>query len=240
MQVIYTIVLILSCAISAAAFLRAHRQLAPVFGLDPTHVGGIVIAPALGFFVVVATPAQAIIGAMMLTALGWWDDHRGVGRQLGLVLTLLACSIGIDGLPVPVFHPLPIPLAVLAIWLAWWGLTFTAEKLPRNLISCMLVAALALLPLAAAPVFTHAPHSLSLDIAMLGSAMLGALFIVNRQYEATLALRLPLVYIIGYGIFRAIIGGAWPFALASLLILAFLFLRPRHPGHAGAKVETFG
>lgn len=241
MKLFYIIILLVSTVLASGMFMRLQKQLAPVFHLDPTRIGGVVILPAIGFLMVSYTPAPVIFGALILTAIGWRDDNRGVSRQMGLALTLLAVSIGLMGVPVPLGVPVPIPVIMLLVWMGWWLFMFSAERVSHDFIPCAMVATLAMLPLALAPILSQTPTTLALDIAIIANALLGGLIMATRQYKAALALRLPLVFLLGYLIISVLIAGAWPFALASLAILvaSFFWKRPTSKQNTGFKVQTF-
>ncbi len=218
MQALYIIILSISAALAVGAFLRMHQQLAPVFKLQEAPVGGLVILPAIGFLMIVFMPPPVLCAALILTGIGWWDDHRGITRRNGLVLILAAVTVGFSGLPAGAFPPLPTPLAMLVLWLCWWGFTLSAEHLPKKLINCSFTGIIVSTPLALAPLMGAAPHSLAIDVAILGSALLGAILVATPKHKTALALRLPLTFLIGYCILHAFTTGAWPFALASLVL----------------------
>lgn len=241
MKIIYTVILLVSAMGAVGIFLRLHKQLAPAFHLDRFRVGGLIMLPMLGFLVVAYAPAPIISGALLLTALGWWDDQRGVSRPMGLATTLLAVSIGLVGLPLPVMAlPAPLPAVLLAAWGLWWLFTFSAARLPRSLTRCFMLVAFALLPLVLASLIHPSLRNLALDIAIIDSVFFGALLMITPQHQAVLALRLPLTFLLGYAILHTLLAGAWPFALTSLAILlvALLWGRPqKQPG--GYQVQTF-
>lgn len=241
MKAFYIIILAVSVGMTTAIFMRLYQQLAPVFDQDKTRVGALITLPALGFLIVAYTPAPVVFSGLLLTALGWWDERRGVNRDIGLAVTLLAVSIGLMGMPVLAWLPVPAAASMLAVWVLWWLFTFTTARMPHALMPCLMLVSAALAPLAVAPFIYPVMKNLALDIGILASAFFGAMFIAQGNYTATLALRLPLTFLVGYAILRALILGAWPFALASFAILALGFLRqPRQSGpQAGFHVQTF-
>ena len=225
MQIVYLVVLMLSAILVAAGFLRIYYQLAPVFHRDRAVVGATLTLPILGFLTIISTPPSVLMAALLLMLVGVWDEWRGVSRTMGLALTLLAASIGIMRLPAVNAVVLPAPLIVLGVWLCWWGLTLAAEYVPQRVVRCFLVLALAWVPLVLAVLLGFTSRHVALDVVMIASSMFGALLVVKRDDRAAIALRLPLLFLLGYSIWRTLLAGAWPFALASLaLLLAGLFV----------------
>ena len=219
MQIIYLVVLMVSAIAVAAGFVRSYQQLAPVFQANRQALGATVAIPMLAFLIIVSTPAPVVLAALLLMLIGMWDAWRGISRDMGLALTLLAASIGSMGLPVAASSVLPAPLVALLLWIGWWVLILGAEYVPQAASRCFLLLTIAWIPLVAASWIGVAPGHIALDVAMVTSSMLGALMAAPSAAQALIALRLPLLLLLGYSIARTLLADAWPFALASLVLL---------------------
>ncbi len=238
MQLLYILVLLTSAVMVTAGLLRVQHQLAPVFGKDRYVIGAVVSLPMLAFLTIVATPAPVVLAALLLALLGMWDEYRGISRELGLVLTLAAASIALMGLPTPSVTAIPAPLLLLTLWLCWWGLILLAEKLPRTPGTCTSLTALALLPLLIGIVIGDVPRHLALDCAMVGGVLLGMLLGLRKEGRLAVSFALPLLLFIGYAMARALITGAWPFALTSAAILIIGLFLPRARAAQPGVVEA--
>jgi hypothetical protein len=218
MAIVYIIILTLSTAFLAGAFVRINEQLAPLMQREGKPVGALVTFPILGFLMVILLPMPVIVAALFCLVIGWWDDTRGLLRDMGLALLLLAASIAIAGMQMPVIPSIPSWALVIAGWLFWWGLMLGAGYLPTALPTLTVTCVIASLPLLAAPLLSNAPASIGADIALIISGLIGALLGARKTPVIALSLRLPLACLYGFLVLRAALFGGWVFALASLII----------------------
>lgn len=231
MEAIYTAILTFSTLLAVTVFMRLRQRLAPLFGIAALPIGPLVVLPVIAFLMVIAAPPPLLVGALLLTLFGWISDLRGLSAKWLLGVFVAAALLATTGLHVEALMksvPVGIPpmLAPLGAWLCFMALLGGEVLVTGKLAESALSILLALTPLSLAPLASAVPVSVSLDAALIGSALLALLFAAREESLAGHALRWPLVLIMGLLILRTLASGGALFAAASTLIwLGCLFWR---------------
>ncbi len=186
----------------------------------PAHgfAGLALIVPILVFMVVVAASPSLLVAAILLLIAATLRPHDTLPTSARFGLPLVAALLAFASTTAPaLLHLPPIALQVAAILLTA-ALIFSANQLPETILTAGPGIALSFLPLAFAPLL-GVPSFLALDSALVLSSLLAAFLMADRLSNLTLA-RQPLTVILGWLIAQAAFHGAWPLALASLLLYA--------------------
>lgn len=217
MILVYMVILCLTAFLGAWAGVRVMRRLAPMIGVAP-GIGWCMFLPALGLLIVAGAPAPVLVAA---TGLALWLRWRAA-RPDGIVALVLAVTaailIGLTGLTpatAPYLSTVP-PLAALAMaGMTWWVLALASWGMGHRTAMVAGGSLAALAALAMAPLMVPAASALTLDAAILASAVAGVVLAGGRYYPSTLPPRMGLGLLIGYLQIAAIWQGAWVAAATS-------------------------
>jgi hypothetical protein len=220
MVIAYSILICLSALIGAWAGIRTSRRLMPMLGRD-ICAGASMLLPALGFLMVVGAPAPMLAGATLLFAALALRPRRDDSIAVMLTLLLATVLIGLTGLPTPTapyLAALPPLAAFAAAGLLWLGIAgsgwFSSQPAPH--FAYGLLASLA--ALAPAPLLAASAHTLTLDSAIVASAVVGALIAGCRGLHVGTASRMGVAFLLAGLQIMALWHGAWIAALASISI----------------------
>lgn len=215
MYALYMIILLASAALASWGGGRILARVGKELGLS-TAVPQLAVSLAIiAFLLVVSMPAGILIGMLFLLAAPLLPRGQIWLRAAALLSGLLGVAEATGGWPAPL--PEAVGFALAALTMA--GLLAVADRhaLPVRRFGMIILAGM--LPLIVAPLLYKTAHtSLALDALLIGAAVLGGMPGHGKGEPAAVFLRLPVVLALGYGMVQAVRYGAWPLALASLLI----------------------
>lgn len=220
MGLVYMVILMVSVAFMAGAFVWLHERFVPLFQRSSQAVGALIALPMIGFLMVIMLPMPVVVAALMVLAIGWWDDTRGLMRDLGLAWLLLVVSVALMGVHWPPVAGLPVAVLVLVVWVGWWGILLGAGYLPSEATQLLPTVAFAAAPLIVAPLWSDAPASVAADSAIILSALLGPPILVRQMPRLALSLRLPLACCYGFCVIQVALHGGIIFAATSVVMAA--------------------
>jgi hypothetical protein len=215
----YMVILCLSTWLFAYGLSQLAKRMVKLLGPSaaaPSALG--VLLPILAFLMVVGAAPAMLLGALLLlvvqVAVGL---HRGLFVRLGL--PLIAGLLTAATVAMPEVMKLPPHVLVVAAAAALTLLVIAAEWMPIAIRPASMGMVLALLPLVAAPLL-GAPSYIALDVAIVFSALLAGVMVVEPQAHFTQA-RSPLALVVGWLMLEALTHGALlPVALSLLAYAA--------------------
>lgn len=229
MVAVYIIILCFSAALAAFSAARLAWRLSRLLNQSFAVPGGVFAAlSSIAFLTVVGAPASVLVGALLVLGSGMAGRSGYLPPIAVWGVPLIATVLGLSSFHLPALGIPPAALAC-AILLGWFLVTVSAWRAPNAAIGGGIGFLLALLPLCMAPVLFPVPHSITLDAALIMSA-LGGLIAASRA-DARLAIARPaLGFLLGWLIVVAALNGAWPAALVSALAwcaaIAYATLHP--------------
>lgn len=236
MIVLYMVILCLSALIGAWVGVRVTRRIGPMLGGLP-GAGWCALIPATAFLIVVGAPAPVLVGALLLSGLLQFRAKKHDGVLVVAMLTLIVVLIGMTGLhPTDVSYLTTMPsLAALGVAGALWFCLAMSARFTSPSASTFAIAAMASLAVvAAAPIVVPTAHVLTLDAAIIASALAGILLAGSGSLAMGMAARMGQGFLIAYLQVAAIWQGAWIAAIASIAIwLAAV-------GYAWVQHDTWG
>lgn len=218
----YIVILCLSAALGAWGISYASMRAAAVLQ-EPMRVthGTAALCVAVAFLVVVAAPPPVMTAALALLfaarsiqRLRYLTFSRWVAPALAVGLGLTALTIT----PIPGFA-VPNEALVLIAYAIWFGVTVSGEALPEPFLPTARTISLALLPLTGA-YFLGMPSWVSLDAALILSALAGATIAAHHHAHHSGISRISFAFLTGWLMIEAALHNGWMLATASLLIWA--------------------
>ncbi len=216
----YLLILCLSAWLMAYLLLRLMDRLARLLKhpLAAAPAGVVALCSTLAFLVVAAAPAPVIVGALLLLGGQFLARQHYLPPVALWGIPLLAAALAASSVTLPAVAGAPPLLRVGVAALGLYTIALGGARLPSSLTLGAAGLLLTLLPLLAAP-WLGAPSFLALDVALIGSALLGALMACGGAASLGLA-RAPFGLLCGWLMLVAVSHGAWVPAAISLLVYA--------------------